>query len=228
MFKTLEFAARIVREVPAQLLRSAEGRRLTDSFNEFIRRIRRGGLLFIILVSGLLAYSLILHPIGFLLWLIAIPLAGFGALLSMLWPTRRFSKRRPATPELADIVDATLRQLARSRGDMPPNAQAATDLVVQRLKSIRTLAGDGQKTLVTEEAGRLIGQHLPRLVESFLSLPLPDRTEARAKALGEGLGAISDELVDLSERLRASRNDRFDTQRIFIASRFPRKGLASL
>lgn len=232
MFKSVEsmtsLLSSVVRRLSDSASRRTEIRGLADKLEEFVRRVRRAGLLFIVIVSGLLVVGLAIHPIGLLLWLIALPLVAFASLLSMLWPSRHFLARKSVEPALPELVASTLRRLVRSRGEIPFASRAAFDCVIRQVKAIEGL-GDGHDTLLLEETKRLIGRHLPRLVESFLALPAGERTDVRADALTNGLGAIAEELTDLSERLLASRTDRFEIERQFIANRFPRRsGLAGI
>lgn len=227
MSKQMEFlswlAGSTVRYVASSAVRRVQARRLADTFEEFVLRLRRAGLLFVAAVGGLLAVSLGSHPLGLLIWLIALPLTVFGSLLSMLWPTRRFSKRKSGDPASADAFESTRAWLVRARDEIPLASRAAFDLVVDRVSSIESLADPGHDLLVVSEARRLISQHLPRLVQSFLALPPGDRTDARTEALTEGLAAIAEELVELRERLLASRSDRFEIERQFIQNRYPRR-----
>lgn len=77
-------AGSLVRRAAHSASRRIEVRRLAEKFEEFVLPVRRAGLLFVALLTGLFAVSLV-HPIGFVLWFIALPLAGFGAMLSMPW-----------------------------------------------------------------------------------------------------------------------------------------------
>lgn len=201
--------------------------RLADTFEEFLRRARHAGLLFVVIVAGFIVLSLI-HPVALLLWLVALPLAGFASLLSLMWPTRHTLKKRcsPAAP--ADLAASTIARLARIRSEMPMSSRAAFDLVLERLKEISLLVGDERNILLADEPKRLVGEHLPRLLESYCALPSAERTPARADALTSALSAIAEELADLSLRLRNARADRFETEGRFIASRFPRSDLAGV
>lgn len=204
-------------------MRHAAAHGLAEKFEEFVRRVRRAGLLFIATVTGLLVLSLAAHPIGLLLWLLALPLAAFGALLSMLWPTRRFVKRRRVSPAAVDQFGLTRAWLIRTRSEIPLVSRPAFDLVLDRVTRIESLIGAARSLLVTEEAQRLVGQHLPRLIQSFLSLPQSGQSDVRIDALNDGLIAIAEELAELSDRILSSMTDRFEIERQFIASRYPRR-----
>lgn len=232
MFQRLEFAtdfgANVIRRVSDSASRRPEVRQLVGKLEEFVRRVRRAGLLFVVSVAGLLALSLV-HPSGFLLWLIALPLAAFASVLSMLWPTRHFRGRKLAARPSEQLLASALSRLTSSRNEIPLGSRTVFDLVVRRLKSVEGLANDGSDALLVEEAKRVGGQHLPRLVGSFLALPAGERTGARVAAFTESLSAISAELDDVGQRLHRARTDRFEIERQFVENRFPRRdGLASV
>lgn len=226
MFKGLEFGAWLVGKLIRMVglgFRTPEVRQIVGKFEEFVRRLRRAGLLFVVSVAGLLTLALF-HPLGFLLWLIALPLAGFASVLSMLWPTTHYLRRTSVAPRSVSGPADALTRLASFRSEIPLGSRAAFDLVIRRLETVERLATDGSATLLADEAERIGRQHLPRLVASFVALPADQRTDTRVKALTDSLTAISEELDDLSERLLKARTDRFETERQFIENRFPRPG----
>jgi hypothetical protein len=72
------------------------------------------------------------------------------------------------------------------------------------------------------EARRLIGEHLPRLVNSYLGVPASAR-EANpeiAKRLIGGLGIVAAELQRLCEQLSRDEMLNFETQGRFLETRY--------
>lgn len=206
------------------------GVELRERVGEFVRRLRRGGLIFVGLIGGLLACSLLLHPIGLLLWVIALPLAAMAAALSMLWPTRRAQlRRRNSAPRdtLAALARSTRLSLERRTGRLPHQARAAARAAIGHLKEIaNSPSGADADPLLQREAERLIGGHLPRLVDSYCALPEHERrggSEAD-RHFTEGLTALAVELGGLSQRLSETRTTRFEIERRFISLRFPNQG----
>lgn len=229
MFKQVEFvswlAGGVGRVFSIAAVENARRLHWADRFEEFVLRLRRAGLLFFGATAALLVL-LVAHPIGLLLWLIALPLVGFGSLLSMFWPTRRFAKRRLQNRAPLEGPPSTLAWLNRARVGIPLASRSAFDLVLERVERSETFAGADD--LLVKEAQRLVIQHLPRLVQSYLALPPAERAN-RSRELTEGLLAIAEELDELNERLLAANTDRFDTERRFIANRYPRRsGLVGL
>ncbi|HKR24530.1 MAG TPA: hypothetical protein VJS15_04670, partial [Allosphingosinicella sp.] len=68
----------------------------------------------------------------------------------------------------------------------------------------------------------LIGQHLPRLVDTYLDLPAPDRAPASepSQRLIESLVIVADELGDLLKQATSEKHLSFETQRRFIETRY--------
>lgn len=229
MLKQIEFvswvAAGIARNISNATVEHATTRAWADKCEEFVLRLHRAGLLFLGIAAAVLVL-LITHPIGLLLGLVALALAGFGSLVSMFWPTRRFAKRR--LQDRAPVQgSASTARLTWRRVDIPVASRSAFDLVTERVQRSQTFAG-AEEDLLAKEAERLINQHLPRLMQSFLALPAAERN-TRSGELTEGLLAIAEELGELNQRLLSARTDRFETERRFIANRYPRRsGLAAL
>jgi hypothetical protein len=72
------------------------------------------------------------------------------------------------------------------------------------------------------ETHRLIGQHLPRLVDTYLALP-PRSRDARSensRRLAESLDIVAEELGRLSAEVHHDRTLHFETQRRFIETRY--------
>ncbi|MFC3174600.1 hypothetical protein ACFOD9_10085 [Novosphingobium bradum] len=199
--------------------------RLASGWREFVARLRRGGLITLAILGGLLAFSLV-RPIGVVPWLIGLPLASLAGGLSMLWPTRTFAARAVAAPGLGGQVAEAARALAAARRDLPPAARPALDRVIARLERIDDLrVSEDHDPLLLAEARRLVDGHLPRLVESFRALPRAERTPPRIAALAQGLETIADELDDIARRLLLAHADHFDIAQRFIAARFAGPGL---
>lgn len=231
MLRPIEFISWLAGGIAGNVSNSAghaHARPWADKLEEFVLRLRRAGLLFFGAIAALLVLSLIAHPTGLLLlWFLAFPLAGFGSVLSMFWPTRRFAKSRFQGQAGTAVGHSTLVWLNQRRGEIPLASRAAFDLVIERVKRSQTLVGSGDD-LLAKELRRLVNQHLPRLVQSFLDLPPGEQNMARNSEFTEGLSEIAEELHALNERLLASRTDRFEIERRFIANRYPRRnGLAA-
>jgi hypothetical protein len=147
-------------------------------------------------------------------------------LISLSWPTRR----RPE-PVAADAPGASLAEMARraeeillDRSDqLPGRALGASDAIISRLNELQphldTLDPD---SMLAGDARRLICQHLPRLVDSYLDLPFerPCAQREPSRRFAESLGIVAREMDDLLEQCCRDRHLSFDTQHRFIETRY--------
>lgn len=232
MQKIIKLLATSVRSAAHSAAENGIGVELRERFAEFMRRVRRGGLVFVGFVGSLLAYSLILHPIGLLLWIIALPLAAVTAALSMLWPTRGARlRRRDGSPgrNLSALARRTRLELERRTRRLPRQAHNAARAAIDHLNEIANgTISPNDDPLLRGEAERLIGGHLPRLVDSYCMLSDHERGEDSEadRHFTEGLTAIAAELGDICRRLSEAASRCFEIERRFVSMRFPTSGLA--
>jgi hypothetical protein len=222
------------RNLPSRSQREAKKRRAQRKLEEFGRRARRAGLLFGLILAALVVASILLGGIGFLTWLVAIPTALLFACLSLSWPSG--NARRMAAAAAAPAVPGApqalpLDELARRAeeglmdrcSELPGRALPAADRIVARLADLQPcLAALPPDSLLAGEARRLIGTHLPKLVDSYLELPPPDRAPASesSQRLIESLGIVADELGDLLQQASREKHLSFETHRRFIETRY--------
>ena len=90
------------------------------------------------------------------------------------------------------------------------------------------LAGVSSDTPIGGEAQRLIGQHLPGLVNTYNGLPPPERQKGSDadRILADRLDVVADELDHLCERVGCEKRARFDTETRFIETRYREGGLS--
>ena len=209
LYETEDF---LRRAIGSPNLRAARKRRFQRKLEEFGRRARRSAFVLVGLVALLLAVSIYLGGIGFFAWLLAVPTAAAFALLLMFQPTRHHkhplyeapgADAPPALPlgELALHAEECL--LDRCR-ELPGRALPAADAIVARLRELQPhLVGLDPDAPLAGDARRLIGQHLPRLVESYLALPdsaRAPRSESSTR-LVESLDIVAAELGNLVDTL---------------------------
>ena len=224
LHETEDFLRRnVIRSRAAQ---EAKKRRAQRKMQEALRRVRRAGLILVALLGALVLASILLGSFGLLTWLVAIPTALLFALISLSWPTRR----RPQ-PVAADVPGVSLADMARraeegllDRSDqLPGRALGASDAIISRLNELQPHldALDPHSTLAGD-ARRLICQHLPRLVDTYLDLPASARApnSEPSRRFAESLGIVAGEMDDLLEQCCRDRHLSFDTQHRFIETRY--------
>lgn len=202
-------------------------RRLKRLAGNLLRRAKRAGFVLVALLVLLVAYSLLVAPIGFLTWIVAIPTAFLLAFLSLFLPVRSRTRaigaeagRNMPLDELAARVQDGL--LDRC-GELPRHALPSANRVLDRLKALQPCLADlDPAATLAGDARRLIGQHLPRLIDCYLALPDRDRRpEAEAsRRFAESLEIVAGELDHLLEQASRDRHTSFETQRRFIETRY--------
>ena len=171
--------------------------------------------------AGFIVIGNILGGIGIVNFMLLIMAVAVSVGAVAFWPKR---EEKPVTQE--EIVNAELgalpvrveKWLTARRDDLPLAAQRQCDELLLRLEvlsaQLKKVAPDAP---VVSDARKLIGEELPRLVESYLNVPESHRStgsEPEAQLI-EGLDTVSTELKRLSDQLA-----RGDLDRLAIEGRF--------
>ncbi|MDQ8754720.1 hypothetical protein RCO27_00615 [Sphingosinicella sp. LHD-64] len=222
LYETEDF---LRRNLGSRAQREAKKRKAQRAFEEAMRRLRRAGLVFVGIVAALIVYSLAVAPIGFLTWIVALPTALLFALLTMFWPSRRRREtndvRRP--PDLGTLAARVEEGLLDRRAELPGRALPAADAILSRLNELQPhLDRLDPASLPAGDARRLIGEHMPRLVDTYLELPPSSRAPGSeaSQRFTESLGIVADELGNLLDTCCRDKQMRFDTQNRFIETRY--------
>ncbi len=212
------------RSLGSSAAREAKKRKARRAWQEAVGRTRRAGLLFVGIVGVLIALSLV-ASVPLLTWIIALPTIFLFALVSLFWPTRDARRqddpRRPI--ELGALAARAEEWLLDRRRELPGRALPAADRILTRLAELQPdLVALDPGSPVGGDARRLIGEHLPRLVDSYLELPASARAPGSesSKRFGESLDIVSGELDHLLERASTDRHLSFQTQSRFIEARY--------
>jgi hypothetical protein len=215
----------LLRNLRSGSAREARKRRAQRKFQEWLRRVRRSALLLALMLAALVATSIFVAPIGFLTWLVAIPTVLLLAFLALFWPTRRPAPDVQGTRVVgfAELAERAAEGLLDRSEELPGRAIPAVDAIIARLHELAPHLGAlGEDALLAGEARRLVGQHLPRLIDTYLALPSSERhgRSDSSRHLTESLETVALELDDLLEQCCRDRQLSFDTQRRFIATRY--------
>jgi hypothetical protein len=228
LYETEDF---LRRAIGSPSLRAAKKRRFRRKIEEYGRRARRSAFVLVGLVALLLAVSIFMGGIGFFAWLLAIPTIGLLAMLLMFQPTRhqrRFEAEAPGgdAPPTLPLADLALRAeegLLDRCDELPGRALPAADAIVARLRELQPhLATLDPADPLAGDARRLIGQHLPRLIESYLQLPREARAPGSesSRRVAESLDIVAAELGNLRDSCCRDSQADFDTQSRFIETRY--------
>lgn len=219
----------LMRQLGSRAAREASARKLKRGAAEAFRRARRAGLIFVLLVFALILASALGAGIGFFTWLIALPVIFLASGLSMTFPTRAGRAPTVPTPEavaqipLPVLADKCETWLLDRCDELPRAALPAADLILGRLRHLQpALADVPAASPLHGEVQRLVGGHLPRLVDSWLALP-PGAREPRSensRRLAESLDAVAEEMARLCGEIDGCRATSFEIEHRFIESRY--------
>lgn len=221
----------LARQLGSRAGREANMRRVREGVGEAFGRVRRAGIIFLVLTFALIVASIAGASVGFFTWLVALPAFVLAALLSLTFPTRASRRRAPPISHEEALQRLPLGTLASRCGqylsdrasDLPRAALPAADQILARLNQLQPHLHDlPANEPVAGEARRLIGGHLPRLVDTYLALPPNERGAAseNSRRISESLEIVADELTELCRNLDECRSSSFQTEHRFIETRY--------
>ena len=113
--------------------------------------------------------------------------------------------------------------LADRIDELPTRALPAADAIIARLGELQPHLSELEpNSLAAGDARRLICEHLPRLVDTYLELPPSARSPAAdsSRRFVESLELVAEELDHLLETCCRDKQLSFDTQHRFIETRY--------
>jgi hypothetical protein len=212
------------RHMKSKATREAERRARQRAIGEFGRRVGRAAAVTGASGAGVLGYGLAVAPVGAtgLIAAGAATLVAAGA--ALFWPSRR--PQGSAALTMVGLGTLTLEAedwLLRQRNLLPGRAAPSIDAILTELHDMQPyLARLDAAAPLAGEARRLIGEHLPRLVNSYLGVPASarDANPEIAKRLIGGLGIVAAELKRLCGELSRDEMLNFETQGRFLETRY--------
>jgi hypothetical protein len=226
LYETEDF---LRRAIGSPTRRAAKKRRMQRRMEEFGRRARRSGFVAAGLMLVLLGFSLY-SPGLFFAWLFAVPVILFVAIVLMFQPTRqaqRMETEARLTPQTLPLPDLAVRAeegLLDRCDDLPGRALPAADRIMANLRELQphlNALGPADEALAGD-IRRLVGQHLPQLIDSYLALPATARAAGSESSLRitESLDIVAGELDHLLGLCCRDRQSDFDTRSRFIETRY--------
>lgn len=209
--------------------RAAALRRTQRHAKSVAQRVANAAMATAGLAVAALLFAMFVAPLGingFLLLVLAV--AGVGG-----WFLLRRPQPEMPTPQamknadLAAIPGRVEAWLERQRRSLPSRASKLIDEILLRLEVLGEQLGQvpsGQP--IAGDARRLIGEHLPRLVDTYLKVPQAYRAPGSEpeQQLLEGLVTIADELRRLSEQLVRGDLDALAIEGKFLEQRYKENG----
>lgn len=209
--------------------RAAALRRTQRHAKSVAQRIANAGMAAGGIALAALLFAMFIAPLGingFLLLVLAV--AGVGGWLLLRRPqAEMLTPQAMKNADLAAIPRRVEAWLERQRRSLPARASKLIDEILLRLEVLGEQLGQvptGQP--IGGDARRLIGEHLPRLVDTYLKVPQTYRTPGSEpeQQLLEGLVTIADELRRLSEQLVRGDLDALAVEGKFLEQRYKENG----
>lgn len=199
------------------------------------KRIANVGIAIGVLVAATTGFGLIVGPIGIGgLFLVAMAIL-FALIFFSFWPSAAEPKRVPYSDQLPAraIVQQLDSLLVRRRSALPAPAARRVDAISRQLPLLeKRLAEVDALDPLAQDARRLLGKHLPDLIDRYERVPAELRTSRDGEGmtvderLNASLDAAREALDDLGARLSKQDLDAFETQGRFIESRYKDGGAA--
>jgi hypothetical protein len=192
------------------------------------KRLATMGMAIGALIVATIAFGLIVGPIG-MGGLFVVSLAILALLvLFTVWPGQQ-TKRVEYNEQLPTkrVVQQLEGLLVSERPALPPPAARQADAITQQLPLLESrLSSLDPLDPLAQDARRLMGKHLPELIERYERVPAPYRHERDGEGLtvderlAASLKAANEALGDIGSRLARQDRDAFETQGRFIESRY--------
>jgi hypothetical protein len=127
---------------------------------------------------------------------------------------------------LPGLVDQTQAWLEAKRGLLPASAREQVDVLASHLAQISPqLVNLDEKCPAAQEVRKLLGEHLPSLIDSFTSIPTAMRNEPHAGStpqfqLIEGLGTVAREIESIGRTVASVQLDALAIRGRYLETRY--------
>ena len=196
------------------------------------KRLGAMGLALLGLIAATIVFSQVVGPIG-LIGLFVVVLLTLGILAFFSLGGSRESKRVEYSDELPTrrVIQQLESLLVRERPALPAPAARRVDAISGTLPLLESrLSEIDPLDPLAQDARRLMGKHLPELIERYERVPAAYRAERDGEGLTlderlvAGLDAAHTALGDIGAKLAQSDRQAFETQGRFIESRYKDPG----
>ncbi len=220
-----DLVARLDGKTPAA--RAATRRNIGPTARRFGRRLANIAIALAALIVATIGFGLFVGPIGWNgLFILAVAML-FVLIFFSVWPGEpkrvQYSDQLP-NRQLVRQLDG---MLVDRREALPPPAVRRLDAISEQLPLLESrLAEVDALDPLAQDARRLMGKHLPELIERYERVPAAYRHERDAEGLTvderlvAGLDAARYALNEIGSKLAREDLDAFATQGRFIESRY--------
>ena len=215
----------------ADIARRGRARRRQMAAETAGKRLKRAGFVGGGVVAVLLLYGLVIGPIGTTGLILAVLLGLAGMVMAGVWNQNVAQPQDLAEASPNAMPAATEAWLYRQR--LPAKASPQIDAIGALLATLETqLSRVAATDPVAQDLARLLGKHLPDLVERYTRVPLDQRSRTIDSngrtietTLIDGLKIVETELARASESLSAADRDAVLVQGKFLEKRYRDGGI---
>ena len=205
----------------------ARRRHLGRSVATVGKRLANMGIAIGALIAATIGFGLIVGPIGWTgLFVVAMAMLAILILFSV-WPSERtaaaYSDQLPTKAVIRQLDSV----LVRRRAALPAPAARRIDAISAQLPLLESRLGEiDLLDPLAQDARRLMGKHLPELIERYERVPAAYRQERDGEGLTvderlvAGLDSAQQALSEIGAKLAQADKDAFETQGRFIESRY--------
>ena len=210
--------------------RTAQRRQTARNVSDVLAKTRNIGIAIAVVIAGAFAAGIVLNGIGITGLFLVAALMFLAVIVFSLWSPGGGDKPivdyRDDMPNQA-VVKRLDSLLVRKRQALPAPAARRLDAISAQLPLLENrLAETATLDPLAQDARRLMGKHLPELIERYERVPAEYRRERDGEGLTvderliAGLDAARTALDDLGRKLAREDLNAFETQGRFIESRY--------
>lgn len=207
--------------------RAADRARTRHYAGQVARRATNVGIALGVVLLGAIVAGIVLNGIGITGVFIVMALMFLAVIVFSLWSGERpIVEYKDSMPNKA-VVQRLDSLLGRKRAALPAPAASRLDAISAQLPLLENrLAETAMLDPLAQDARRLMGKHLPELIERYERVPAQYRHDRDGEGmtvderLVQGLDAARVALDDLGRKLAREDLDAFETQGRFLESRY--------
>ncbi|HEX8059260.1 MAG TPA: hypothetical protein VF481_21505, partial [Novosphingobium sp.] len=157
-------------------------------------------------------------------------MAAVFVIVALFPRTRSFEVNPDPATDLTTLVGQTQSWLERQRGKLPAKTQTLVDLLESRLEDLSPRLGTlSDSDPAAYELRKLLGEHVPSLINSYTSIPTalthqPNAGSTPAAQLHAGLETVAREVERVGNTIASGELDALATRGRYLDARYSSEG----